>query len=113
VAGATPSKIGGARGGSQTKPASPPPACEGVDTENLIERAGALYIDGEAKVALGLVLQALACRRDDRMYRFAVTYACVAHDVATAKLYFAKVADAFKPNLEQKCQQEGLNVRAP
>jgi hypothetical protein len=96
-----------------TKPPSPPPACEGVDTENLVERAGALYSDGEAKVALGLVLQALECRRDDRMLRFAVTYACVAHDLANAKLYFAKVADRFKANLEQKCQQEGLNVRAP
>jgi hypothetical protein len=47
------------------------------------------------------------------MYRFAVTYACAAHDLATAKLYFTKVPPANQPNLEQKCQQEGLNVRGP
>jgi hypothetical protein len=42
-----------------------------------------------------------------------VTYACAAHDVATAKKYFLMVPPANQANLEMKCQLEGLNVRAP
>jgi hypothetical protein len=105
--------LGSSSAASQPRPPPPPPACEGVDTDGLAQRAAALYSDGEAKVALGLVLKALACKQDLRLFRFAATYACAAHDLATAKLYFAKVPDAFKPNLEQKCQQEGLDVRSP
>jgi hypothetical protein len=112
--GATPSNAaapaGGATAATTVRPAA---ACEAVDTEPLVQQAAKLYSDGDAKAALATILRALACKQDGRMFRFAVTYACVARDVATAKQYFTKVAEAFKPNLEQKCQQEGLDVRAP
>ena len=45
------------------------------------------------------------------MYRFAVIYACAAHDLATVKRYFPMVPAANQPNLEQKCQLEGINVQ--
>ena len=60
-----------------------------------------------------MMLKALTCKQDARMYRFVVTYACAAHDVATAKKYFLMVPPANQANLEMKCQLEGLIVRAP
>jgi hypothetical protein len=89
------------------------PACENVDGEALVQQATKQYLGGDVKGALATVLKALACKHDMRLYRFAVTYACAAQDLVTAKLYFTKVADPFKSNLEQKCQQEGLDVRSP
>jgi hypothetical protein len=98
---------------SESRPTPPIDSCEGVDSNVLAQQAVKQYPDGEVKPALATVLKALACKQDDRLFRFAVLYACVAHDLATAKLYFARVTDPFKANLEQKCQQEGLDVRAP
>ena len=43
-------------------------------------------------------------------------YACAAHDLGSAKLYFAKLAQSpssMQSGIEQKCQQEGLNIRGP
>jgi hypothetical protein len=113
VADSTNKAAAPAGGATAAMAARPAAACEAVDAEALVQQAARLYSDGDAKGALAIVLRALACKQDGRMFRFAVTYACVAHDVATAKQYFAKVAEVFKPNLEQKCQQEGLDVRAP
>ena len=85
--------------------------CDAMNVEEVMSQAASQYGAGYAKAALAQMLKALNCKQDARMYRFAVTYACAAHDLATAKQYFAKVPPANQPNLEQKCQQEGLNVR--
>src|SRR5262249_15373957 len=98
----------------QTPPPPPPPKagpCDTMNVDEVMTQAATQYSAGYAKAALAQILKALACKQDGRMYRFAVTYACAAHDLATAKLYFAKVPSGNQPNLEQKCQQEGLNVR--
>jgi pSer/pThr/pTyr-binding forkhead associated (FHA) protein len=98
-------------------PATPPPPaakngqCDTMNVDEVMLQAAAQYSAGFNKAALAQVLKALACKQEARMYRFAVTYACAAHDLATAKQYFAKVPPAYQPNLEQKCQLEGLNVR--
>lgn len=47
------------------------------------------------------------------MYRLAVTYACAAHDLATAREMFAKVPAQFQPAIVQRCQQEGFALPAP
>jgi pSer/pThr/pTyr-binding forkhead associated (FHA) protein len=98
-------------------PVVPPPAksgpCDTMNVDEVMAQAATQYSAGFNKAALAQVLKALACKQESRMYRFAVTYACAAHDLATAKQYFAKVPPANQPNLEQKCQQEGLNVRGP
>jgi hypothetical protein len=105
----------------QQPPPTPPIAaapkaggpCDTMNVEDVMNQAAAQYSAGYAKAALAQVLKALACKQDPRMYRFAVTYACSAKDLQTAKLYFAKVPPANQANLEQKCQLEGLNVRGP
>jgi pSer/pThr/pTyr-binding forkhead associated (FHA) protein len=94
--------------------ATPPKnGCDAINVDDLMTQAAAQYTAGYAKGALAQVVKALGCKQDGRMYRFAVMYACTAHDLASAKQYFAKAPQAFQPNLEQKCQQEGLNVRGP
>jgi len=100
----------------QVPPPPPPPVkngCESIDVDALMQQASNQYTAGYAKVALAQVVKALGCKQDGRMYRFAVMYACTAHDLAMAKQYFAKAPAQFQPNLEQKCQQEGLNIRGP
>jgi hypothetical protein len=39
-------------------------------------------------------------------------YACTAHDFATARKMFVKVPAQYQAAIEQKCQQEGHNLRA-
>ena len=62
-----------------------------------------------------MMLRALNCRQDVRMWRLAAMYACAAHDLAMAKLYYAKLPSTptMQSLIEQKCQQEGLNIRSP
>jgi ABC transport system ATP-binding/permease protein len=116
-----PPAVGSAGAGSAAvvapaQPPQPPAArsgCDGMDVDELMSQAVKQNEAGYAKAALNLVIKALACRQDARMYRFAVTYACAAHDLASAKLYFVKVPKEFQPPLEQKCQQERLDVRGP
>jgi hypothetical protein len=38
-------------------------------------------------------------------------YACAAHDLATARQFFSKVAAGLQSGLERKCQQSNLDVR--
>jgi len=68
------------------------------------------YIAGFAKAALQLATKALTCRQDDRMYRFAATYACAAHDTVSAKAYYVKVPSQFQTAIIQRCQQEGISL---
>jgi serine/threonine-protein kinase len=94
-------------------PVTPPNACDTANVDDLMTQAQNQYSAGYAKSALSLVGKALACRQDERVYRLASTYACAAHDLASAKLYYAKVSPANQPGIEQKCQLEGLALGAP
>jgi ABC transport system ATP-binding/permease protein len=104
--------------GSNT-PVNPPPpenpqpkgpSCDTMVVDDLMSQAANQFGAGFSKSALSLVVRALGCKQNDRMYRMAVTYACVAHDAATAKLYYARVSPQFQPPLVQKCQQENITI---
>ncbi len=102
--------------GSGSTPPSPPPqaknGCETTNVEDLMNQAANQFGAGYAKSALSLVMKALACKQDVRMYRVAGMYACAAHDLVNAKVYFNKVPPASgQSGIEQKCQLEGLNLR--
>jgi hypothetical protein len=71
------------------------------------------YQAGFAKAALQLVTKALACKPDVRMYRWAATFACAAHDVAAAKQFYSKVPAQFQTAILQRCQQEGISLHGP
>jgi hypothetical protein len=98
-----------------THDAAPAPrdACATLDVEDITKQAAAQYSAGYAKAALALLTKGLACKQDARMYRIAAVYACAAHDLATARLYFAKVPVSGQAAVEQKCQLEGLDLRSP
>jgi len=81
-------------------------ACETMDVDDAMKQAENQFSAGFAKSALQLVLKALACKQNERMYRMAGMYACASHDLATAKVYYNKVSVSAQPSLEQKCQQE-------
>jgi ABC transport system ATP-binding/permease protein len=85
--------------------------CDQASVDDLMSQAAQQFSAGYSKVALAQVVKALACKQEVKMYRLAVTYACVARDLATARLYFAKVPREFQAPLEQRCQQENLDIR--
>ena len=87
--------------------------CEPADVDDLMTRAAIQYANGAATAALPLVRVALGCRQTERMYWLAVLYACAAHDLASAKQYFANVPANLRSGLETKCQADGLGVRDP
>jgi eukaryotic-like serine/threonine-protein kinase len=98
------------------RPAAPPPrprkdSCDGVDAGELMARAATQYDAGSPSAALSLARVALGCKQTDRMYWLAAMYACAARDVASARLYFAKVPANLQPGIERRCQQDDLDVR--
>jgi hypothetical protein len=99
-----------------TPPVTPPAqagACATMNVDEQMESASHQYGAGFAKTALGLVVKALACKQNVLMYRLAATYACAAHDAASAKLYFAKVPAQNQSAIIQRCQQETIDLRPP
>jgi len=101
--------LGGADSESATATAVIPPKrnpCETMDVDDVIKQAANQFSAGFAKAALQLTAKALACQQNERIYRLAATYACAAHDLAAAKLYYNKVSASFQPVIEQKCQAE-------
>ena len=84
-----------------------------MNVDDLMEQASHQYGAGYSKLALGLVMKALNCKQTPLLYRFAAIYACAAHDLASAKLYFGKVSAQFQSAVVQRCQTEGLDVRPP
>jgi pSer/pThr/pTyr-binding forkhead associated (FHA) protein len=98
---------------------TPPPtpkasACDAMNVDDVMAQAQNQYAAGFEKAALQLANKALACKQTVQMYRQAAMYACGAHDLTTAKVYFNKVPAGQQQNaIEQKCQIEGLNLRAP
>jgi ABC transport system ATP-binding/permease protein len=99
--------------GSALPTPTPAKACDGVDVDALIAQAAYQYGNNFAGSALTLITKALGCRQETRMHRLAAMYACGAKDLANAKLYFAKVPLALQAPIEQRCQQEGLELRGP
>jgi hypothetical protein len=93
-----------------TTPANP---CATMNVEDVMSQAANQFSAGFPKPALALISKALQCKQDVRMYRFAAMYACAAHDLASAKLYFNKLPAQFQPGVEQRCQQENMNIRGP
>ena len=99
---------------SPASPASPAkPACDTIHIDDVLGQAQTQFTAGFAKAALSLVVIALACKQDVKMYRLAATYACVAHDVASARLYYAKVPRQFQAAIAQRCQQENVSLVDP
>jgi serine/threonine-protein kinase len=97
--------------GAPGAPAAPQtPVCEIGDVDDAMSQAANQFLAGFYKSALTLVVKALACKQTERMYRAAVTYACAAHDVAAAKLYYGRVSPQFQPPLVQRCQQENITI---
>ncbi|HEX7841636.1 MAG TPA: FHA domain-containing protein [Kofleriaceae bacterium] len=98
-------------------PPPPPPdknpssACDTMNVEDLMSQAANQYAAGFFKSALSLVTKVLACKQDVRMYRFAATYACAAHDANSAKAYLVKVPAQFQSAIVQRCQQENITVQ--
>jgi pSer/pThr/pTyr-binding forkhead associated (FHA) protein len=94
-------------------PAAPSGACASINVDELMDQAQHQYGAGFARQALTLVVRALACRQDIRMYRLAAMYACGARDLASAKLYHNKLPVTMQSPVVQRCQQEGLDPRQP
>lgn len=88
-----------------------PAQCDDLNVDDAMAQAQNQYGAGFAKAALQLATRALECRQDDRMYRLAASYACAAHDAATAKLYYSKVPSQFQAAILQRCQQENIRLR--
>lgn len=87
-----------------------PGLCEDSSVDDMVAQAQNQYTAGFSKPALQLMTRALECRQDGRMYRFAATYACAAHDAASAKRWSAKVPPQFQIAIVQRCQQEGITL---
>jgi pSer/pThr/pTyr-binding forkhead associated (FHA) protein len=104
--------------GSNGPPTPPPPVdsppkgptCDTIIVDDLMSQASNQFSAGFSKSAFSLVVKALGCKQNDRMYRMAVTYACAAHDVAAAKTYYGRVSPQFQPPLVQRCQQENITI---
>jgi hypothetical protein len=97
--------------GNGNAPGSAP--CAGVNADELMEQASHQYGSGYPRLALAQVQKVLACKQTAQLYRFAATYACAARDLAAAKLYIGKTLPQFQTAIVQRCQIEGLDVRAP
>jgi len=92
---------------------APPTMCATMDVDDLMTAAKNQFMAGYANAALSVMTKALQCKQSVQMYRFAATYACAAHEAATARTLFAKVPPQFQAAIEQKCVQEGIAVRSP
>ncbi|HET9625941.1 MAG TPA: FHA domain-containing protein [Kofleriaceae bacterium] len=96
--------------GTTPTPTPPQPKCDPAAVDDWTTQAANQFSSGYAQAALQLVLKAINCKPDVRLYRFAATYACAAHDSAAAKLYFNKVPTAYQAPIQQKCQQEHTDL---
>lgn len=102
------------RAAAPDAPTVPEAGCATVNVGDLLAEAANQYASGYARAALALVTKALACKQDIRMYRVAVLYACVGRDADTAHQMYRKLPAQHpaEPEIEQKCQQEGINLQA-
>jgi hypothetical protein len=86
--------------------------CDTMDIDDLLIQAQNQYTAGFARVALATVTKALACKQDTRMYRLAAMCACAGHDAAVARRMYQKLPARFQAGIEQRCQSEGIDLRA-
>ncbi|HEU4729425.1 MAG TPA: hypothetical protein VFT22_16095 [Kofleriaceae bacterium] len=91
-------------------PTASPPDCGTFNVEDAMAQAQNQYAAGFAKAALSLVMKALTCKQDVKMYRLAALYACAAHDAATARQVLGKVPVPLRAPILQRCQQEGIDL---
>ncbi|HET7503748.1 MAG TPA: FHA domain-containing protein [Kofleriaceae bacterium] len=111
------SAVTSGNGSAQASPPPPPPPpppklpCDTFNVDDAMAQAQNQYNNGFASAALAVMSKALACKQTLRMYQLAALYACAARDLANAKVYFAKIPPPQQPPIEQRCQQEGLNIR--
>jgi hypothetical protein len=107
----------GTGSGSAQPPLPPPlppkPGCDLPNVDEAVANAAIQYNNGFASTALGILVKALNCKQTIHMYQLAALYACGARDITNAKFYFAKIPTPQQSGIEQRCQQEGLNVRGP
>ena len=108
AAPATASPTTAAAAPAAATPAPPRTVCETLDIDDMMLQAQHQYAAGFSASALHVAIKALACKQDPRMYRFAATYACAAHDAASARSFYPLVPAAFQPAIQQRCQQEGI-----
>lgn len=106
----------------QSPSTSPPPApptppgkldCGRVDVDDLITQAKNQFRAGYASAALSLMRKLLDCRQDVTMYQLTAMYACYAHEVESARQYFARIPAELQPATVQTCQNRGVDVQAP
>jgi serine/threonine-protein kinase len=84
--------------------------CDPDNVDALIAQAHSQSDAGSDRAALGLITKALACRQDVSMYRSAATYACGAHDLASARRYHAKLSLQDQASVEDRCAAEGIQI---
>jgi pSer/pThr/pTyr-binding forkhead associated (FHA) protein len=95
----------GIAGGSASAPpqvVAPQPGKSGCDSVN---------VEDTMAQAVTLMVKALNCKQTIRMYQLAAMYACGARDLASARLYFNRLQPNMQSPIEQRCQQEGLQIR--
>ena len=86
--------------------AAPNAPCDAMSVDDVLTQAQNQNTAGFPRSALQLVLKALACRQDARMYRLAAAFACAAHDAAHAQQYYRKLAPPQQKALAPQCQAE-------
>lgn len=98
---------------SATSPAPTATArrCDSMDADDMMSQAANQYTNGYAGPAVRLMRKALECRQDLRMFQLTAMYACGARDLTTAREFFAKLPPQQQAGIDQRCQQEGLDVR--
>jgi len=100
------------RAAAPDAPTVPEVSCATVNVDDLLTQAANQYASGYVRAALALVTKALACKQDIRMYRLAAMYACAGRDADTAHQMYQKLPAQHQAEIEQKCQQEGINLQA-
>ncbi|HET9619962.1 MAG TPA: serine/threonine-protein kinase [Kofleriaceae bacterium] len=86
------------------------PRCDQAAFDDWISQAAYQFNAGHAQPALALIIKAINCNPDVRLFRFAATYACAARDVEAARFYFSKVPAPDQPAIAAKCRQEHIEL---
>jgi hypothetical protein len=93
---------------AQASPPAVTAGCSGVNVDNLMAQAQSQFVAGFPDAALALMIKALGCKQDSRMYRMAALYACAAHNMPMAQLFSSKLPTPFQGALMQRCRQQNV-----
>jgi ABC transport system ATP-binding/permease protein len=98
--------------GSGSAPVPPPTTsrCEQLDVDELIKQARDNYEAGAAAVALQQIEKVLLCRQSVFLTRTAALYACGARNADRARFYYAKIPGENQAAIQQRCQQESIQL---